>query len=35
MPGMTFGEDPCITCTKISEKFIEGYKKTAGSGFGG
>ncbi|CAF1073162.1 unnamed protein product [Adineta ricciae] len=26
---------PCDTCREIGEKFIEGYRKTAGSNFGG
>ncbi|CAF1570743.1 unnamed protein product [Rotaria magnacalcarata] len=35
MPGNFMNVDPCITCKAISEKFVEGYKKTAGSNFGG
>ncbi|CAF3396759.1 unnamed protein product [Rotaria sp. Silwood1] len=35
MPGNLFDADPCVTCKTISEKFVEGYKKTAKSNFGG
>ncbi|UJR33181.1 hypothetical protein I4U23_020636 [Adineta vaga] len=35
MPNQLMDSDPCDTCRKIGEKFVEGYKKTAGSNFGG
>jgi len=36
MPSMpNLDADPCETCRKISDKFVQNYKKTAGSNFGG
>ncbi|CAF0956634.1 unnamed protein product [Adineta steineri] len=35
MKNSVYDIDSCYTCTKISEQFVESYKKTAGSNFGG
>ncbi|CAF0816837.1 unnamed protein product [Rotaria sordida] len=35
MPGNLYDVNPCVTCKTISDKFVEGYRKTAKSNFGG